>query len=92
MIDKTDEDVAGRRIVKSNLNLSFDELIQLKAQNQTELTLRRNAWAAEANAMSPAERIEAQERFEQAFTKIASQFGRSKRLVMPPKPASEEPI
>lgn len=86
MTDSTDNGVTAG----SGLKPSFEEQVQLKVQKQAEASESRNAWMARWRAASLDERNAAEERFQQAFSKIASQFGRSRRLVLSDAPTSDD--
>lgn len=61
--------------------LTFEDLVKLKALNHDRMDAVRAHWRSEASKMSSEEREQAAERFRLAAEKIASQFGRSRRFV-----------
>lgn len=71
--------------------LGFDGLVRLKAQRKEEMANLRASWRARTEAMSPADREAEGERFDRAFSKIASQFGRSRRLALPDDERQKDP-
>ena len=71
--------------------LGFDGLVHLKAQKKQDLDNLRASWRARTEAMSPADREAEGERFDRAFSKIASQFGRSRRLALPDDEHQKDP-
>jgi hypothetical protein len=77
MTQPGDED--GSAINRSEL--TFDDLVKLKALNHERMDAVREKSRSEASKMSIEEREEAAERFRLAAEKIASQFGRSRRFV-----------
>ena len=77
MIKPFDED--GGAVNRSEV--TFDELVKMKALNQKRMDAVRANWRSEASKMSSEEREQAAERFRLAADKIASQFGRSRPFV-----------
>jgi len=63
-------------------DLTFDEMVERKAANHLRMNEVRASWKANNAAMTEGERREACERFSKAFEKIASQFGKSRRIVL----------
>ncbi len=59
----------------------FERLLKIKAMNQARLSLKKSAWRAKYEALSPDERAVVDEHFKQTFVDIAAQFGRSRRFV-----------
>jgi hypothetical protein len=77
MTQPGDED--GSAINRSEL--TFDELVKLKALNHERMDAVRANWRLEASKRSNEDREQAAERFRLAADKIASQFGRSRHFV-----------
>lgn len=67
--------------VISRSELTFEDLVRLKALNHERMDAVRANWRSEARKMSSEARELAAERFRLAADKIASQFGRSRRFV-----------
>jgi len=67
--------------VISRSELTFEDLVRLKALNHERMDVVRANWRSEAGKMSSEARELAAERFRLAADKIASQFGRSRRFV-----------
>lgn len=67
--------------VISRSELSFEDLVKLKALNHERMDAVRANWRLEASKRSNEDREQAAERFRLAADKIASQFGRSRRFV-----------
>lgn len=84
MIKPGDED--GSAITRSEL--TFEDLVKLKALNQERMDAVRANWRSEASKISSEEREKAAERFRLAAEKIASQFGRSRAFVKQDKKPS----
>ncbi len=59
----------------------FERLLKIKAINQARLSLKKSAWRAKYEALSPDERAVVDEHFKQTFVEIAAQFGRSRHFV-----------
>lgn len=60
--------------------MNFDDLVQRKACGHLKIRRLRALWRARNANMSEAERNAAQERFNQSADRIASEFGKSRRL------------
>lgn len=60
---------------------SFDELVRLKAQGHQRTEEYRRLWCSKSLQMTNSERAIAQQRFNEAAERIASEFGKSKRFV-----------
>jgi len=67
--------------VISRSELTFEDLVRLKALNHERMDAVRANWRSEAGKMSSEARELAAEQFRLAADKIASQFGRSRRFV-----------
>lgn len=61
--------------------LTFDDLLRLKAANQETLAVSREEFREQMKGMSPDERDRIEDRFYREFSKIAAQFGRSRRFI-----------
>lgn len=59
----------------------FERLLKIKAINHARLSLKKSAWRAKYEALSPDERAVVDEHFKQTFVEIAAQFGRSRHFV-----------
>lgn len=87
MTASPDDNSANDRINQ----LGFDGLVRLKAQKKRDLDNLRASWRARTEAMSPADREAEGEKSDRAFSKIASQFGRSRHLALPDDEHQKDP-
>lgn len=78
MTEPRDED----RAPYTGSDLTFDEIVERKAANHERMDAVRARWRSDAAAMTDSERREASQRFSNAIDKIATQFGRSRRIAL----------
>jgi hypothetical protein len=76
------EPINEDRAPYTSSDLTFNELVERKAANHERMDAVRASWRSNTAAMTECERREASQRFSNAIEKIASQFGRSRRMAL----------
>ncbi len=61
--------------------LSFDDIVQIKAENQALLAELRSAWRGRWDEMSYAQKAALKDAFDSKAREISAQFGRSRPFV-----------